>query len=172
MGNYNKNLTMNDLFRNPKMAKILPQFPKNIPLQNVYSFAEIQRRVAVYLCKALGGRKINGELIVKGRHSEVLRKVRDLAPQLEQFFDSMPSLVKNLRSNTPLYTPYAGVAQLMDIKGVDAKMAVMQIVLDNIQYSADFNSLNSVLNEPPRQFAINQAAWVKQVGYKEPKGKR
>jgi len=165
---------MNDLFRNPKLASVLPQFPSNQPLQNVYSGAEIVRRATNYIRGLIGGRKdING-LTVRGKHSDILQRVQDMIPAIEKFFDSMPSLVKNMRQNTRLYTPYSSATQLADLKkgDVDKKLDLLQIVLDNINFNPDFNSLGSVGNTSGRNFSVEQARWAKLVGYKEPRGKK
>ncbi len=106
---------MGDLFRNPKMAKVLPQFGDNQPLQNVYSFAEIDRRVREHLQKTFGARKTADGLTIKGKFAEVFSQVKDLATTLENFFNSIPAITKNIRSNTKVYLPYASVQQMADI---------------------------------------------------------
>ena len=171
MTQFNKHLTMDALFRNPQLKHVLPQFPRNQALRNVYSFAEITRRVKVYLRGTLGGRndpETEG-LLVRGKHSAVLKQVEQLAVMLEQFFSAVPQVVKNIRQGTPLYTPYSSVAEIKGMKGkagLPRKTELMQCVLDNINYNPEFNSLNSVTKYPPRTFDTEQLAWLRKVGYK------
>jgi len=165
---------MNDLFRNPKLARVLPQFPKNQPLQNVYSGAEIVRRATNYIRGIIGGRKDIEGLTVRGKHSEILARVEAMVPSIEKFFNAMPSLVKNLRNNTRLYTTYQSATQIASLKKGDAdkKLDLLQQVLDNLNYNPDLNSLGSVGNTSGQTFSREQARWAKQVGYKEPRGKK
>ena len=52
---YNNRLRMQDLFMNPALAGVFPQFKRGKKLQNVYSYAEVEKRVAEYLAGALNG---------------------------------------------------------------------------------------------------------------------
>lgn len=160
---------MSQLFKNKRLARVLPQFPSNQPLQNVYSQAEITSRVRKYLTGALGGRWIDDEIVVHGNYNKVYSQVVALKPMLKQFFESMPSLVKNMRKDTKLYTQYVNATAVENIrfkKHGTQKLELMQDVLDNIQYNDDFNSLNSIKHESPQEFEINKRAWQKKVGCK------
>ncbi len=56
MQEYNNRLRMRDLFMNPKLAGVFPQFEPGERLQNVYSFAQTEKRVRDYLVAALNGK--------------------------------------------------------------------------------------------------------------------
>lgn len=168
MSKYNNLLTMEQLFRNPKLGKVLPQFPKKMPLRNVYSGAEITSRAQKYIVRALGGSVTGeGEITIKGKQTEVLSRVRQLKPLLESFFNSMPALVSNLRKNTNVFTTYSSAGQIEGIRGkvhIDEKAALLKDVLDNINFNPAFNSQNSITKLPPSEFAREQARWFKKVG--------
>jgi hypothetical protein len=168
MSNYNSQLTMEQLFRNNKLSRVLPQFPKRLTLQNVYSGAEIVSRAKKYIAGAIGGR-ISGEseIVVRGKQSEVLSRVRRLQALVESFFNNIPSVVKNIRSNTSVYTTFVSTGHVEGIKGkehIDAKIGLLQDILDNFQYNPDFNSMGSIKSMSPRDFSREQAAWFKKVG--------
>ena len=70
---------MRDLFMNPKLAGVFPQFAPGERLQNVYSFAQIEKRVQDYLVAALNGTiTAEGAIAVKGQQQAVLSRVRAL----------------------------------------------------------------------------------------------
>ena len=72
MINYNTNLGMRDIFLNPALKGIFPQMD-GVKLQNVYSFAEVEKRVQTYLAQVLNARyDDDGELVVKGKHETVI----------------------------------------------------------------------------------------------------
>lgn len=167
MQQYNNNLRMRDLFMNPALAGVFPQFKPTDKLQNVYSFAEVEARVLKYLAAALNGTVAgNGELVVHGKHQAVLSRVRALQPLIEGFFNNMPKVAQALRRNTPLYLPYANKKQLEDITTPAGKAKAMRAVMDNFQYNTDLGAPNSVKHERPEQFARNKKAWEKKVGYR------
>ncbi len=56
MREYNNRLRMRDLFMNPQLANVFPQFNSGKPLKNVYSFAETEESVQNYLVAALNGK--------------------------------------------------------------------------------------------------------------------
>jgi len=159
---------MQDLFMNPKLANVFPQFERGAKVQSVYSFAETERRVLEYLKNVLNGSVTGqGELSVKGKHKTVLRQVRDLQAVIEAFFNSMPSVAKNLRSNTKLYLPFATLQQLESASGYQSKFKAMKAVLENINYNPDFDSQNGVISNSPMPYQKRQELWKKKVGYKE-----
>ncbi|MDE6402078.1 MAG: hypothetical protein K2L54_05625 [Clostridiales bacterium] len=152
---------------NPKLAGVFPQFDPGEKLQNVYSFAQTEKRVRDYLVVALNGKiTAEGEIAVKGKQSAVLSRVRALQAVIESFINDMPKVVQALRKNTPLYLPYATLKQLEETKTSAAKIKAMRAVMDNFQYNSDMGALNSVKNEKPEQFAKNKKAWEKKVGYR------
>lgn len=167
MQQYNHSLRMRDLFMNPKLAGVFPQFAPGKRLQNVYSFAQTEKRVQDYLVAALNGTiTAEGAIAVKGQQQAVLSRVRALQAVIEGFINDMPKVVQALRKNTPLYLPYATLKQLEETKTTAAKIKAMRAVMDNFQYNSDMNALNSVKNEKPEQFAKNKRAWERKVGYR------
>jgi hypothetical protein len=103
MNEYNNKLGMKDLFMNPALAGVFPQFEQNERLQNVYSFAETEARVQKYLVGALNATVTGkGEILVKGKHDVILRRVRGLQPLIEAMFNNMPKIVAAIRKNAPL----------------------------------------------------------------------
>lgn len=167
---YNKNLRMQDLFNNPKLSSVIPQLGDKNAIKNTFSQsdADIENRVMEYLKSALNG-SVTGQndLEVNGTHKTVLKRVRELTGAMELFFGSMPTVTKNLRLNTRVYTPYVSIKQLEDIKTPQKKAEIMQIILDNIAYNPDFGSQAGVKNMQPLDYKKRQEAWMKKVGYKE-----
>lgn len=167
MQQYNNLIRMRDLFMNPQLAGVFPQFAPGERLQNVYSFAQTEKRVSDYLVAALNGKMTaDGEIVVKGKQQTVLSRVRALQALIESFINDMPKVVQALRKNAPLYLPYATLKQLEETKTTAAKIKAMRAVMDNFQYNSDMGALNSVKNEQPEQFARNKKAWEKKVGYR------
>ena len=166
--NYNTRFRMKDLLMNPNLENVFPQFDRSAPLKNTYSFAEVERRVLEYLKNALNGTiKGKDELVVKGKHPTIMRRVRELQPLIESLFDNMPSVAKNLRGNTRLYTTFASLDELENIKGYQKKLAALKTLVDNINYNPDFNSQNSIPSQARASYLKRQDAWKKRVGYKE-----
>ena len=164
---YNTQFGMRDLFMNPAMAGIFPQFDPNEKLKNVQSYAETEARVQKYLAGALNGVVTGaGELLVKGQHQSVLNRARQLQPLIEALFNNIPKVLAGIRKNTPLYLPYATQKQLQDIKTPAAKQKALREVLANLQYNTDLGALNSIKNEPPERFAKNKAQWETKVSYR------
>lgn len=148
------------------MEGILPQFESGEKIKNVYSFAEVERKVLRYLASALNGTVTgDGELVVNGKHDTVLNRVRLLKPLIEGFFDNMPKVAAALRRNVPLYMPYANRKQLEETRTPAGKIKAMQSVMDNFQYNADLGALNSVKKERPDTFTRKKQQWEQKVGY-------
>lgn len=167
MQQYNNSLRMRDLFMNSRLAGVFPQFAPGEKLQNVYSFAQTEKRVRDYLVAALNGTiTADGSIAVKGKQPAVLNRVRALQAVIEGFINDMPKVVQALRKNAPLYLPYATLKQLEDTKTTAGKIKAMRAVLDNFQYNPDLGALNSVKKENPEQFDRNKRAWEKKVGYR------
>lgn len=165
MINYNTNLGMRDIFLNPALKGIFPQMD-GVKLQNVYSFAEVEKRVQTYLAQVLNARyDDDGELVVKGKHKTVINRVKQLTPLIEGFFNNMPKIVAGIRRNTPLYLPYASIEQLKNLHTTAQKIKAMQAVMDNFQYRHDLGVENSISNESDEVFARKQKAWQRKVGY-------
>lgn len=155
-----------DLFMNPAMEGILPQFERGSKLQNVYSFAEVENKVLKYLAGALNGTITgNGELTVQGKHQAVMNRVRQLQPLIETFFDNMPRVAAAIRQNRTFYLPYANRKQIEETQTAAGKAKVMKCVLENFQYNAELGGLNSVKKEPPETFSRKKRQWEQRVGY-------
>ena len=166
MQEYNNQLRMRDLFMNPKLAGVFPQFEPGERLQNVYSFAQTEKRVRDYLVAALNGKiTADGYIVVRGKQPAVLSRVRSLQAIIESFINDIPKVLQALRKNAALYLPYATLKQLEDTKTTGAKIKAMRAVMDNFQYNSDLGALNSVKQEAPERFNRNKKAWEKKVGY-------
>lgn len=153
---------MRDLFSNPKLAGVFPQFDTN---SSTLSFAEIQKKVCDYLAAALNGTVTgDGTLSVNGNPQTVLNRVRQLQPLIESLYNNIPKVTQALKNNTALYLPYATRKQIEDIQGTDGKIKALQAVMDNFQYNDELGALNSVKREKPEQFARNKNAWAQKVG--------
>lgn len=161
---YNNRFRMQDLFMNPKLASVIPQFDRSEPLRNVYSNAKTVDRVQKYLVGVLNA-AVTGkrELTVNGKHKTVMSRVQRLQPVIENLFNGMPTVVKGLRANTRLYTPFASIGELENIKGFPKRLSVIKAVMDNIMYNPDFQSKG---NASPA-YIRRQELWKKKVGYKE-----
>lgn len=167
MNQYNNQFGAADLFMNPAMAGVFPQFTENDKLKNVYSFAETEKRVQNYLVGVLNGTVTgDGEIVVRGQHQSILNKIRHLQPLIEGLFNNMPKVVQAIRKNTPLYLPYATKKQIEDIKTPAQKQRALQLVMDNLQYNSEFGALNSVKREAPERFAQNKKKWEQKVNYR------
>lgn len=168
MNKYSNRFKMRDLFANPQLANVFPQFDEKAPLQNVYSFADTERRVLQYLKGVFNGTVTgDGELTVKGKHENILRRTNEMKGVIETFFNSMPTVVKGIRHNTNLYLPYSTLDQIADLNTSYKKLSAMKAVLENIMYNPDFQSTKSRNALPPVSYAKKQEAWKKKVDYKE-----
>lgn len=155
--------SMRDLFANPEMQDVFPQFAGK--LQNVYSFAAVEKRIKSYLKNAFSARESSdGGLIVRGKHMDVLKKVTAMKTTLENLFNNTPAIVKNIRSNSKVYLPYTTTLQVANLKTPAQKIRALNYVLENINYNPDFRSMNRI--KAPTPFEIRQKRWEKKVGYK------
>lgn len=167
---WNNNFTMQDLFMNPAMKGVVPQFGRREPVQQVYSFAEQKRQVREHLRGLLKASKTqDGDLKVKGKHEEILRRVEAASRTIEQMFNSMPSLSKNLRANTRVYLPFATQQQMADLTDFDSKIEVLRAILQNCEYNDNFRSQGRLARDlqiPNMNFAEEQRRWKKTVGWR------
>ena len=97
-------------------------------------------------------------LIVRGKHKQVIRRLNSLKGQIEALFNAIPTVVKNIRSNTKLRLPYATLSQIEGLDDYNKRAALIKQVLDNINYNPDFNSR---IKESKQQ-----KAWEKRTNYK------
>lgn len=167
---WNNNFTMQDLFMNPALKNVVPQFGRREPVQQVYSFAEQTRQIKEHLRGLLKATKtVDGDLRVKGEHAEVMRKVEMARTTIEQMFNSMPSLSKNLHANTRVYLPYATQQQMADMTDFESKIAVLRAILQNCEYNDNFKSqgrLTRDLQIPNANYTEAQRRWKKTVGWR------
>lgn len=153
-----------DLFMNPELKGVFPQFERGEKLQNVYSYAEVEAKVLKYLANALNGTIMgDGQLRVNGKQRAVLKQVQRLKPLIEQFFNSTPKIVAAIRHNSVIYLPAANRQRLNDM---DGKVKAMKAVIENIQYNQNLNGLNSIKHEKPETFQRNRRIWENKVGFK------
>lgn len=164
MFNQNK-IKMRDLFQNPEMSNVFPQFTKDDKLQNVYSFDWVDKKVKEYLKSALNAQIVGDSIIVNGKKENVLKDVQRLKWTIEAFFNNLPSITKNIRRNTEVIMP-CKLKQLKTLQTQEQKLAALNLVLDNLNYNPDFKSLNSVkVYNTKLSFNERQVLWQEKVGY-------
>lgn len=158
---YNNKFTMKDLFMNKQLKGLFPQFTKKEGLKNVYSFAWIDKKVEDYLKNVFNGRKSGDEIIISGKFKQRYKQIKGLQGIIENMFNNMPALTKNIRKNTKLITPFQCIDQLKSIDDTIKKIQVMEIVFNNIYYNDDFQ-FNGYKD---RGFEKRKEKWLKSVGY-------
>jgi enolase len=166
---YNNNFTLADLMMNPRMKGIFPQFGVNTPVQQVYSFAEQTRQVKEHLRGLIKASKAaNGDLIVRGDHPQVMARIESAKAAIEQLFNAMPSISKNLKSGTKLYMPYATKEQMKGLTDFDAKITALQAVVDNINFNPNFKTTEKTIerNIPSKNFRDEQRKWQQRVQWR------
>lgn len=164
---YNTRFKMQDLFMNPRLSNVFPQFERNALTSKGFSKKETYNRIRQYLVGALNGVITGkGEITVKGKHKTVLSRVQRLQPIIERLFGVMPTVTANLRNNTKLYTTFSSINELESVKNFDKKLRVMQTVLDNLTFNPDFQSGNTA-SKPSAAYLKQQEEWKNKVGYKE-----
>lgn len=163
---FNEKFGMKDLFMNKELKGLFPQFTRRDKLQNVYSFEWIEKKVAEYIKSVFGGRMSNGEIIIKGKFKEKFNAIKAMQGLMEDMFNNMPAITKNIRSNTKLITPFQSIEQLKEIQSPEKKIAAMQIIFDNLNYNPNFKSQNRFRSEiMPNDYYRRQQMWLKMVGY-------
>lgn len=162
---FNNKFSMKDLFMNKELKHLFPQFTKREELKNVYSFSWVDKKITNYLKAALNGRMRNGDIVVNGKYKEKFNEVKSLKEVLEGLFNNMPSITKNIRKNTKLFTPFQSIDQLKQISSLRKKLQIMQIIFDNINYNPDFQSENRITQSKDKVYLRKQQHWLKSVGY-------
>ncbi len=163
----NNNIRMKDLFQNPNMASVFPQFTKDDKLQNVYTFSWVDAKIKDYLKHCLNAQIQGDEVIVEGKKNAVLKTVQTMKWTIESFFNNLPNITKNIRHNTALYMPVRDLRELQNLTTQEQKLAALNIVLDNLNYNPDFGSLNSVkVYNTTMSFFQRQSLWQNKVGYR------
>jgi len=164
---HNNLFKMQDLFMNPSLAGVFPQF-RTVPNHRVHSFAEVEQRMLDHLSGVLGGTKQGrGELTVQGIHSQVLRQVQGLKASIEALFNNTGGVVQGLRNNTNLYLPYATLGQIGSLDTVAKKTQAIKQVLDNLAFNPDFQGRVATTSQYSQSYLKLQEAWKKRVGFKE-----
>lgn len=163
---FNNKFGMQDLFMNKELKNLFPQFTKRDGLKNVYSFEWINKKVEDYLKNVFNGRKVGDEIIIKGKHKEKFKQIKGMKTLIEDMFNNIPAITKNIRKNTKLITPFQCVDQLKEITDPQKKVQAMQIIFDNLNYNPDFKSQNRFTSQNSRlDFFRRQQIWLKSVGY-------
>lgn len=163
---FNNKFGMKDLFMNRQLKNIFPQFTRQDKLQNVYKFEWIEKKVAEYIKNVFNGRMSNGEIIIRGKFKDKFKEIKAMQTLIEDMFNNMPAITKNVRKNTKLITPFQCVEQLKEINEPSKKLQVMQIVMDNLNYNPDFQSQDRFRSKYlPNDYYKRQQIWMNQVGY-------
>lgn len=163
---FNNRFSMQDLFMNKELKNIFPQFTKKDGLKNVYSYEWVEKKVADYLKAVFNGRRSGDNIIIKGKFKQKFKEISAMKTLIEEMFNNIPAITKNIRKNTKLITPFQCVDQLKQIKTPQQKIAVMQIVFDNLNYNPDFQSQNRFSSEvKSMSYYKRQEIWLKSVGY-------
>lgn len=163
---FNDKFGMKDLFMNKELKGLFPQFTKKDGLKNVYSYEWVEKKVAEYIKSVFNGRISGGEIIIKGKFKEKFKQIQSMKKLIEDMFNNMPAITKNIRKNTKLLTPYQCVDQLKEIQEPQKKIAAMQIIFDNLNYNPDFQSQNRFSSQiMSNDYFKRQDIWLKSVGY-------
>ena len=164
---YNNKFGMQDLFMNKELKNLFPQFSKKDGLKNVYTFEWVEKKVADYIKSVFGGKKSGDEIIIPGKFKDKFKAIKNMKGLIEDMFNNIPAITKNVRKNTKLLTPFQSIDQLKSIQEPDKKIKVMQIVFDNLNYNPDFESENRFGNVKikSKDFAKRQEKWMEMVGY-------
>lgn len=163
---FNDKFTMKDIFMNKELKGLFPQFTKKDKLQNVYSFEWIKGKVVSYIKSVFNGRVSNGEIIISGKFKEKFKQIKALEKVIEEMFNNMPAITKNIRKNTKLITPFHSVEQLKQISDPGKKVMALQIVFDNLNYNPEFQSQNRFSATVfTNNYFKRQSIWLNAVGY-------
>lgn len=164
---YNDKFGMRDLFMNKELKGLFPQFTQKDSMKNVFSFEWVEKKVAEYLKAVFNGRMSNGDLIIPGKFKQRFKEIKGMKQLIEDMFNNIPAITKNLRRNTRLITPFQCVDQLKQIKDPQKKLQVMQIIFDNLNYNPDFQSQNRFDSSFSygMSYYTRQDLWLKSVGY-------
>lgn len=163
---FNDKFRMKDLFINEEFKNIFPQFTEKDGLKNVYSFEWINKKVKDYLKNAFNGRMVGDEIIIKGKFKEKFKQIKGMQTLIEDLFNNIPAITKNIRKNAKLITPFQCKSQLKEITDPQKKIQVMQIIFDNLNYNPDFQSQGRFRSEfLSSNYFKRQQIWLEAVGY-------
>ena len=164
---YSNRIRMRDLFQNPALSQVLPQFEKTDKRNDADRAEWVREKTVQYLCARLNGTRTEGGITITGTKSVVLRQIRSVRGNLETILKAMPRLVKHCRDNTPLYLPYESVAQIRNLQTNADKNKLIRAVLENVAYNPAFQSRKGErmdLYQTDEPYAVRQARWAKKVG--------
>lgn len=163
---FNDNFTMKDFFMNKELKGLFPQFTKKDGLKNVYSFEWVNNKVADYIKKVFGGRKSGEDIIIEGKHKERLKQIKAMKKLIEDMFNNIPAITKNIRYNTRVITPFKSIDQLKEITDPVKKIQIMQIIFDNLNYNPEFLSQDRFSScSRSLDFFKRQEIWLNSVEY-------
>ena len=137
---FNDKFSIKDIFMDKELKGLFPQFNKKDKLKNVYSYEWIEDKIANYIKSVFNGRMSNGEIVIKGKFKQRFQEIKALQNVIEDMFNNLPAITKNIRNNTRLITPFQCKEQLKGLKNPRQKIMAMQIVLDNLNYNPEFQS--------------------------------
>lgn len=158
---YNNKFRMRDLFLNSQLSNVFPQFDKQY-----HSYLEIERKALEYLKSILNGKITSkNQLTVKGKHNDILQRVRNLQALIEGFFNNTSAIEYGIRNNSKLYLPYISLKQIAELDTIEKKQSALQDVLDNILYNPEFQGQN--FKPATLAYLKRQNEWKKKVSYKE-----
>lgn len=163
---FNDKFRMKDLFMNKELKGLFPQFSRKDGLKNVYSFEWVEKKVAEYIKSVFNGRITNGEIIIPGKHKERFKEIKAMKSLIEDMFNNIPVITKNIRNDTRLITPFKCIDQLKEITDPMKKIQVMQIIFDNLNYNPEFLSQDRFSSHVKGlDFFKRQEIWLNSVGY-------
>lgn len=163
---YNDKFTMKDFFQNKELKNIFPQFTKKDSQKNVFSYEWVEKKVSDYLKRVFNGRKSGEDIIIKGKHKERLKQIKAMKTLIEDMFNNISVITKNIRYNTRLFTPFQSIEQLKEIDDPLKKIAVMEVIFDNLNYNPECLSFNRFRSDiMPNNFYRRQQIWFQKVGY-------
>ena len=163
---FNNKFRMKDLFMDKELKGLFPQFTKKDGLKNVYSFEWINKKVEDYLKNVFGGRKSGDQIVIKGKFKEKFKQIKGMQALIEDMFNNIPAITKNISKNTKLITPFQCKDQLKEITDPQKKIQVMQIIFDNLNYNPDFQSQGRFRSEfLSSNYLKRQQLWLNAVGY-------
>lgn len=163
---FNDKFGMQDLFMNKELKGLFPQFTKQDKLQNVYSFEWVEKKVASYIRSVFNGKMQGGEIIINGKYKDKFKEISAMKQLIEDMFNNMPAITKNIRKNTRLITPFQCIDQLKEMQDPKHKIMAMQIIFDNLNYNPDFQSQNRFSSQVmTNDYYKRQNIWLSAVGY-------
>ena len=157
---YNNKFTMQDLFMNKKLEKVLPQFKSKREAKKVNSARWVEEKVKSYIQSVLGGVFVDDTLIIKGKHAKKLKEIERLQIVLIRMFYNIEHIAQGVQKNIPLLLPIDSLEAISKRRATSRKLQLMEWVLENIEYNPDFE--NNIKKTPLH--VKEQEWWLKKVG--------